>query len=107
MPCPALHHIAPPVVSEWYQKRRSCVTTVLPRSMHPKAVQHLDGHTSTQPTVELLPALDAEYEQDTSTGRMKPWASDAAFTGGCKASQETCVVRSKATAPESPQRRGL
>jgi hypothetical protein len=31
------------VVSEWYQKRRSCVTIVLARSMHPKAVQHLDG----------------------------------------------------------------
>ena len=48
-----------------------------------------------QLTVELLLALDAEFEQDTPTGRMKPWASDA-LTGGCKASQETCVIRSKA-----------
>ena len=47
--------------------------------MHPKEVQHLDGHTSIQRTVELLLALHAEYEQDTPTGWMRPWGSDAAF----------------------------
>jgi hypothetical protein len=49
-----LHRIALPVVSEWYQKRRSCVTIVLARNVHKKAVHHLDGHTSIQLTVELL-----------------------------------------------------
>jgi hypothetical protein len=63
-----LHRIALPVVSEWYQQRPCCVTTVLPRSMHPKAVQHLDGHKSIQLTVKLLLALGAEYEQDIPEG---------------------------------------
>jgi len=83
------------VVSEWYQKRRSCVTIVLARSLHPKEVQHLDGHTSIQLTAELLLALDSAYEQDTPTG----WISLEVATplsGGCKATQETCVIRSKA-----------
>ena len=44
----------------------------------------------------LLLALGAEYEQDTSTGWMKPWARYA-LTGGRKASQETCVNRYKAS----------
>ena len=47
--------------------------------MHPKAVQHLDEHTSIQLTVELLLALGAEYVQDTPTGGMRPWGSDAAY----------------------------
>ena len=47
--------------------------------MHPKEVQHLDGHRSMQLTVELLLALDTEYEQDTPTGWMRPWGSDAAY----------------------------
>ena len=74
-----LHRIAFPVVSEWYQKRRTYVTIVLARSMHPKEVQHLDGHTSIQLTVELLLALDAEYEQDTPTAWTRPSGSDAAY----------------------------
>jgi hypothetical protein len=94
--CTVLHRIAFPVVSEWYQKRRSCVTIVLARSMHPKEVQHLDGHRSMQLTIVLLLALDTEYDQDTPTGWMRPWGSDAAYRR-CKASQETCVIRSKAT----------
>ena len=52
---------------------------MLARSMHPKVVQHLNGHTSIQRTVELLLALDAEYEQDTPTAWTRPWASDAAY----------------------------
>ena len=51
---------------------------VLARSMHPKEVQHLDGHTSIQLTVDLLLALDAEYEQDTPTAWTRPWANDGA-----------------------------
>jgi hypothetical protein len=47
--------------------------------MHPKEVQHLDGHRSMQLTVVLLLALDTEYEQDTPTGWMRPWGSDAAY----------------------------
>jgi hypothetical protein len=74
-----LHRIALPVVSEWYQKRPSCVTTVLPRSMHPKAVQHLDGHKSIQPTVVSLLAPGAEYEQDTTRAWMRPWGGAAAY----------------------------
>ena len=52
---------------------------MLARSMHPKVVQHLNGHTSIQRTVELLLALDAEYEQDTPTAWTRRWASDAAY----------------------------
>jgi hypothetical protein len=74
-----LHRIAFPVVSEWYQKRRSCVTIVLACSMHPKEVQHLDGHTIIQLTVELLLALDAGYEQDTPTAWTRPWATEGAY----------------------------
>jgi hypothetical protein len=70
---------------------------VLARSMHPKEVQHLDGHTITQLTVELLLALDAGYEQDTPTAWTRPWGVASPLTGGYKASRETCVIRSKAT----------
>jgi hypothetical protein len=80
--CSLLHRTALPMVSEWYQKRRSCDMIVLARSMHPKEVQHLDGHTSIQLTVELLLALDAEYEQDTPTAWTRSWRSDAAYRRG-------------------------
>jgi hypothetical protein len=52
---------------------------VLARSMHPKEVQHLDGHTIIQLTVKLLLALDAGYEQDTPTAWTRPWGSEAAY----------------------------
>ncbi len=45
-----LHRIAFPVVSEWYQQRRSCFTILLARGTHPKYVQHLAGHASIQLT---------------------------------------------------------
>ena len=47
--------------------------------MHPKAVQHLDGHKSIQPIVVLLLALGAEYEQDTPRAWTGPWGGGAAY----------------------------
>ena len=92
-----VHRIAFPVVSDWYQKRRSCVTIVLARSMHSKAVQHLDGHTSIQRTVELLLALDTQHGKARRRRYGRGLGVATPLTGECKASQEPCVVRSKAT----------
>jgi integrase len=47
-----LHRIALPVVSEWYQQRRSSFTILLTRSTHPKYVQHLAGQASIQLTLD-------------------------------------------------------
>jgi hypothetical protein len=89
-----LHRIAFPVVSEWFQKRLSSFTIVLARCMHPKAVQHLDGHTSIQPTVVLLLALGAEYEQDTTRALPRPWGGGAAYRRA-RSLAGTCVIRSQ------------
>ena len=49
-------------------------------------------------------ALDTLYGKARGRRHGRGLGVETPLTGGCKASKETCVIRSKATAPESPQR---